>query len=268
MNPGTLESTNTKEYVRDDKSELESEDEYNEDRIENIRRKYLYDSQQHAQRECIVPQDSERNEDMPCQDDSDHYESDNNTNHYENNLNEIMEKFVEEDDVDVENQVQEEGQDNEVNKHNNSVAVSSITNSDGSLNLLQIPVNLQKTDLIKMVEKLNGEIMEMKKTKLTKTQETSTNPIIEGTIKHAVKNCLFPKVQFIRYDAIFDDCRSNKSIGKFVMDICNIPDKQEQRELFWNTYKIVVRKQIKIQRNVVHTSLKRKFFGKKSRKKH
>ena len=115
---------------------------------------------------------------MPCQDDSD----ENNADDYENNVNEIIEEFVEEDNVDVEIQVQEEGQESEEeNKHNASVAVSSITN-----------------------------------------------------------------LQIIRYDEILDDCKSNKSIGKFVTDICNIPDKQEQREIFWNRYKVVVRKQIKV----------------------
>ena len=34
-------------------------------------------------------------------------------------------------------------------------------------------------------------------------------------------------LQIIRYDEILDDCKSNKSIGKFVTDTCNIPDKQE-----------------------------------------
>ena len=97
--------------------------------------------------------------------------------------------------------------------------------------------------------------------KVAKT-EITYNPLVESTVRSVVKHDLFPKVQFIRHDELFDDFKNKMSIGKFVMDRCNIENDDKKRSDFWETYKVVVRKQVKIQRNIVHNALTKKFFGK------
>ena len=143
-----------------------------------------------------------------------------------------------------------------------SVAFSSVTHSDGSLNLSNLPNEMDKKDLVRLVQKLTQQNMKLKTKEKNEKNEVSYNPLVVTTVKTVVKHNLFPKVQFIRHDDLFNDFRHGLSIGKFVMDRCNIETDEEKRTVFWGTYKPVVRKQVKIQRNIVHNALKKKFFGK------
>jgi len=143
-----------------------------------------------------------------------------------------------------------------------SVAASSLTNSDGSLNLTNLHPGMKEDDMIRIIQNLTKQNMELKSQKKSSKNVLPYNPLVETTVKNVVKNDLFPKVQFIRHDELFHDYKNRTSVGKFVMDHLNIENDEKKRGDFWETYKQVVRRQIKIQRNVVHTALKRKFFGK------
>ena len=82
-------------------------------------------------------------------------------------------------------------------------------------------------------------------------------PLMEATIKTVVKHKLFHKVRFIWHDEFFHEVMNKRSIGKFIMDHCNIDDDEKTRTDFWGSYKQVVKKQVKIQRNFVHNALKK-----------
>ena len=139
-----------------------------------------------------------------------------------------------------------------------SVAISSITNSDGSLNFSNLLLGNDNQALLRLICKLTDQNIKLKtQAKVTKT-EVIYNPLVESTVKSVVKRDLFPKVQFIRHDEVFDDFKNEMSIGKFVMDRCNIENDDNKRSDFWETYKVVVRKQVKIQQNIVHNALKKK----------
>ena len=139
-----------------------------------------------------------------------------------------------------------------------SDAISSITDYDITSNYGG-NIHLSSKDMVSIIKKLRAENQRLKSVKV-KRNIVSLNPLVENTVKQVVKNELFRKIQFIRYDHVFDDFQANNSIGNFVMNAVNVPDITQEREQFWNLYKPVVRKQMKMQRNVVHTALKRKFF--------
>ena len=187
-----------------------------------------------------------------------------NVNYKENNDNESINNFscnsVEDDPA----QIEDPNEDNHLRHQNTSgsVAISSITHSDGSLNLSNLPLGNDHQALLRLIRKLADQNMKLKtQAKVAKT-EITYNPLVESTVRSVVKHDLFPKVQFIRHDELFDEFRNNMSIGKLAMDRCNIENNEKKRSDFWETYKVIVRKQVKIQRNIVHNALKKKFFGK------
>ena len=148
-----------------------------------------------------------------------------------------------------------------VDERSSSVAVSSLTHGDESLNLASLPNKMDQSDLVKLVKKLSQQNVKLRKLVNADKEEVAYNPLVEATIRAVVKEHLFPKVQFIRHDDLFYDVKNKKSIGNFVMNQCQIVNDLDVRAQFWDTYKQVVRKQIKVSRNVTHNALKKKFFG-------
>ena len=226
-----------------------------------IRQKYLVDnfSQQHAQPAITVSDNGDGGIFEELDDIFGHDDTINANNQASEDESETEDESEMEEDLPI--------QTNEViatsvTPTSGSVAASSITNSDGSLNLTNIPQELNEKDLVKIVQKLNEDNIRLKAQNNSSKKSTIYNPLVETAVKNVVKNNLFPKVQFIRHDHLYNDCKPRYSIGRFVMDKCNIPENDITREHFWDSYKQIVRKQTKVQRNVVHTALKRKFFGK------
>ena len=76
------------------------------------------------------------------------------------------------------------------------------------------------------------------------------NPIQETNLLKTTKFELFRYVQFIRHDSILENYTSKNSIGAFVMNQLGVDT--EDRHMFWKTYRHVVRKGIKVQRNITH----------------
>ena len=146
-------------------------------------------------------------------------------------------------------------------ERSSSVALSSLTHGDESLNLASLPNKMDHSDLVKLVKKLSQQNVKLRKLVNADKEEVAYNPLVEATIRAVVKEHLFPKVQFIRHDDLFYDVKNKKSIGNFVMNHCQIVNDLDARTQFWDTYKQVVRKQIKVSRNVAHNALKKKFFG-------
>ena len=104
----------------------------------------------------------------------------------------------------------------------------------------------------KEIEKLNSRLLGRKKLEI--------NPIQEGHVRKLVKIELWKRIQFICHMHVLDGYESDGTIGKFVMDRLSIGE--NCREGFWECYKHVVRKTLKQHRNVVHSSLRKKFIGK------
>ena len=148
-----------------------------------------------------------------------------------------------------------------IDERSSSVAFSSLTHGDESLNLASLPNKMDQSDLVKLVKKLSQQNIKLRKIVNADKEEVAYNPLVEATIRAVVKEHLFPKVQFIRHDDLFYDVKNKKSIGNFVMNHCEIVNDLDARTQFWDTYKQVVRKQIKVSRNVAHNALKKKFFG-------
>ena len=86
------------------------------------------------------------------------------------------------------------------------------------------------------------------------------NPIQETNLLKTTKFELFRYVQFIRHDSILENYTSKNSIGAFVMNQLGVDT--EDRHMFWKTYRHVVRKGIKVQRNITHLALKKQFLCK------
>ena len=86
------------------------------------------------------------------------------------------------------------------------------------------------------------------------------NPIQETNLLKTTKFELFRYVQFIRHDSILENYTSKNSIGAFVMNQLGVD--AEDRCMFWKTYRHVVRKGIKVQRNITHSALKKQFLSK------
>ena len=148
-----------------------------------------------------------------------------------------------------------------IDERSSSVALSSLTHGDESLNLASLPNKMDHSDLVKLVKKLSQQNVKLRKLVNADKEEVAYNPLVEATIRAVVKEHLFPKVQFIRHDDLFYDVKNKKSIGNFVMNHCQIVNDLDARTQFWDTYKQVVRRQIKVSRNVAHNALKKKFFG-------
>lgn len=86
------------------------------------------------------------------------------------------------------------------------------------------------------------------------------NPIQETNLLKTTKFELFRYVQFIRHDSILENFTSKNSIGAFVMNKLGVDT--TDRTIFWRTYMHVVRKGIKVQRNITHSALKKQFLCK------
>ena len=102
-------------------------------------------------------------------------------------------------------------------------------------------------------------IVDLKKNTLAK-QDIETeeiNEMTENQVLKFAKNELFKRVQFIRHKNVLYEFKKKGSIGRYVMKKLQVG--KERRQVFWNTYRRVVREGIKKQRNVIHTNLRRKF---------
>jgi len=91
-------------------------------------------------------------------------------------------------------------------------------------------------------------------------EQEEINELTLGQVIKCTKYDLFKKVQFIRHKNILVEYEKKGTIGRFVMKKLKI--KKERRKRFWNTYRPMVRKGIKSQRNVIHTNIRRRFLGK------
>ena len=101
------------------------------------------------------------------------------------------------------------------------------------------------------IEKLNYWLIGQKKLEL--------NPIQKGHVLKLVKIELWKRIQFICHLHVLDGHECDGTFGKFFMDGLSIGN--DSREGFWECYKHVVRKTLKQHRNVVHSSLRKKFIG-------
>ena len=91
-------------------------------------------------------------------------------------------------------------------------------------------------------------------------EQEEINELTLGQVIKCTKYDLFKKVHFIRHKNILVEYEKKGTIGRFVMKKLKI--KKERRKRFWNTYRPMVRKGIKSQRNVIHTNIRRRFLGK------
>ena len=139
------------------------------------------------------------------------------------------------------------------NEPNRIESVSTITDRSFQSNL----ENYTKRQLFEY-------IVEIKKRKQDVIDEQEEiNAMTLGQVVKCAKYDLFKKVQFIRHKKILDEYESRGSIGRFVMKKLKI--KKERRKRFWHTYRQMVRKGIKCQRNVILTNIRRRFLGKVSK---
>ena len=113
-------------------------------------------------------------------------------------------------------------------------------------------------DLRRIIEKQREEIEKLN-SRLIGRKKLELNPIQEGHVRKLVKVELWKRIQFIRHMHILDGYECDGTIGKFVMDRLSIGN--DCREGFWECYKHIVRKTLKQHRNVVHSSLRKKFIG-------
>ena len=130
--------------------------------------------------------------------------------------------------------------------------ISSVTNSTN------MPHNKSYHDLCNLIKTQECTIQQLRQ------ERNGIEPMMfidseEQMVIRETKVKLFPKVQFVRNSRTLDDCTSEHSIGKFIMNRLRIAESQQRS--FWSTYKTAVRKGIKMQRNVVHNALKVQFFG-------
>ena len=86
------------------------------------------------------------------------------------------------------------------------------------------------------------------------------NAIQEKSVVEVTKKYLFPYCQFIRNADVLDRFESSNSIGKMIMDRVGVKD--NIRSNFWYTYKHIVRKAIKQQRNISHNAIRCVFISK------
>ena len=253
----------------------EEEMEEMEERVEEERlnygrkfRRYMsQQSQQHAQPPMDTPLSPDKNIDPV--DNIDNGKSCHNGNK-NTGVDEELDAAddIQDEEDDFENHVEEaehhlphEAPQETFEEHSGSDVVSSLTHGDESLNLTSLPNTMDQADLVKLVKKLSQQNVKLRKLVNADKEEVAYNPLVEATIRSVVKEHLFPKVQFIRHDDLFYDVENKKSIGNFVMDHCQIENNLDTRSQFWGTYKQVVRKQIKVSRNVTHNALKKKFFA-------
>ena len=137
------------------------------------------------------------------------------------------------------------------NDPNTSEAMSTVTTARSFESNLD---NYSKQQLLYYIK--NNK---RKKHNLEDEQE-EINEMTLGQVIKCAKYDLFKKVQFIRHKNILVEYEKKGTIGRFVMKKLKI--KKERRKRFWNTYRPMVRKGIKSQRNVIHTNIRRRFLGK------
>ena len=103
----------------------------------------------------------------------------------------------------------------------------------------------------KLIGKLQSENEGKEFVELNSIQEKS---VVEFTKKH-----LFPYCQFIRNADVLDRFESSNSIGNMIMNCIGVKD--NIRSNFWFTYKHIVRKAIKQQRNISHNAIRNVFIS-------
>lgn len=110
-------------------------------------------------------------------------------------------------------------------------------------------------NMIKEKDKLIGNLQSENEGK----EFVELNSIQEKSVVEVTKKYLFPYCQFIRNADVLDRFESPNSIGNMIMNRIGVKD--NIRSNFWYTYKHIVRKAIKQQRNISHNAIRNAFIS-------